>query len=149
MCSAVQTQPLCATWPKDRGRIPSAAASRRNVALSPSILQAGESREHQGYPKVGYAGSPGLLCGARRQPLLSGCCHPAGTPALQDVPQLPTAPAGCWWLLAEGQQRNLGAAGRALLPVTGHPRGRLLFGSNCTGSAAQPVPKGLTSNFLC
>lgn len=37
----------------------------RDVALSPHILQAGGSREHQGYPKVGYAMSPGLLCGAQ------------------------------------------------------------------------------------
>lgn len=65
MHSAVQTWLVCVTWPRDQGRIPSAVVSCRDVVPSPSILQAEGSREHQGYPKVGYAVSLGLLCRAQ------------------------------------------------------------------------------------
>ena len=176
----MQTQLAHATWPQDQGRIPRPVFRCRDVALSPSILQAGEGREHQGYLKVGYARSPGLLCGAQAA-LLPGCCHPVGTPGLHDVPCLAGTPvplhAAGWMLVAERQQQILGATGPAPLPLTcrgtagrqraapqsllpscpaqaalsgqRQPWGPLLLESSRAGTAAPPVPKGLTSNFLC
>lgn len=84
MHGAVQAQPLCATCPQDQGRIPSPVVSCRDVALSPSILQAGESRERQGYPEVGYTGSP-------RAPLWS-----SGSPCFWRLsPRRDRSTAGC------------------------------------------------------
>lgn len=80
---------------------------------------------------------------------------------------------GCWWLLAERWQQIVDATSPALLPLAcqgtagrqrtapqsparsrqsspgSSPWGQLLLESNRAGSAAPPVSKGLTSNFLC
>lgn len=98
-------------------------------------------------------------------------------PALQVHQCLRTVLVGCWWLLAERRQQIPGATGPASLPFACRgtagrqraapqspllscpaqaelsrqrpPRGPLLFESDRAGSAAPPVPKGLTGNFLC
>lgn len=131
----------------------------RDVTLSPHILQAGGSREHQGYPKAGYEMSPRLLCGA-----LGSLC--SLTVVTSQEPQYISASAWYW----------LGAGG-FWLQILGTPDPALLFfacgtlrgcvppfplGSAGSASpedsfslkaavqgALPPVPKGLTSNFLC
>lgn len=74
MRGGARTQLVRGTWPQDEGRSPSPVVSRRGVALSPSVLQAGGKGEHRGYPKAGYAGSRGLLRGAQAA---SALCPPS------------------------------------------------------------------------
>lgn len=167
MHGAVQTQLVRATRPQDQGSIPSPVVSRSDVALSPSILQAGGSREHQVYLKVGYAGSPGLLCGAASALRLLSPCKDARCSTSPASARCRLAAGGFWRRGGSGchqpclaPHRTPGHCGEAAHSIavpagsaarvgqsSAGPRGPLLFGSSRAGSAAPPVPQRVNKQF--
>ena len=139
MRGPVQTQLVRATWPQDQGRILSPVVPRRDVGLSPSILQAGGCREHQEYPKVGYAGSPGLLCGAQAASalwLLSRRRDPSTAPC--PLPCRYTSASARCWLDAGGFWLRDGS--RSWVPPA-LPRSPSHAGALRGGSAQHPSPR--------